>query len=74
MLKKDEDKLRHAKAQDKPFIEKRIKFWKLQIKRWEDLAKKSRKEGLEYFEKYKKIFGNTPYVSKLERIIKETNG
>ncbi len=74
MLKKDEDKLRHAKAEDKPYIEKRIKFWKLQIKRWQDLAEKSRKEGLDYFEKYKKMFGQTPYVTKLEKLVKETNG
>lgn len=74
MLKKDETKLKHTKAVDKPYIERRIKFWKLQIKRWQDLASKSTKEGLDYYEKYKQIFGQSPYLSKLQKLVKQING
>lgn len=74
MLKKDEDKLKHAKPDEKPYIERRIKFWKLQIKRWQDLSKKSIEEGLDYYKKYEKMFGQSPYLSKLQKLVKKLNG
>jgi len=56
--------------EEKKAIQKRIAFLEEQIKRWDDMAKSSKKEGLRLMEKYKETFGENTYYRELERLAK----
>jgi outer membrane protein assembly factor BamD len=56
--------------EEKKAIQKRIAFLEEQIKRWDDMAKSSKEEGLRLMEKYKETFGENSYYRELERLAK----
>jgi outer membrane protein assembly factor BamD len=56
--------------EEKKAIQKRITFLEEQIKRWDDMAKSSKEEGLRLMEKYKETFGENTYYRELERLAK----
>ena len=56
--------------EEKKAIQKRIAFLEEQIKRWDDIAKSSKEEGLRLMEKYKETFGENSYYKELQRLAK----
>lgn len=56
--------------EEKKAIQKRIAFLEEQIKRWDDMARSSKEEGLRLMEKYKETFGENSYYRELERLAK----
>jgi DNA uptake lipoprotein len=56
--------------EEKKAIQNRIAFLEGQIKRWDDMAKSSKEEGLRLMEKYKETFGENTYYRELERLAK----
>ncbi len=57
--------------EEKGAIQKRIAFLEEQVKRWDELAKNSKEEGLRLMEKYKETFGENAYYRELERLAKK---
>jgi outer membrane protein assembly factor BamD len=56
--------------EEKKAIQKRIAFFEEQIKRWDDIARSSKEEGLRLIEKYKETFGENTYYKELQRLAK----
>ncbi len=56
--------------EEKKAIQKRIAFLEEQIKRWDDMARSSKEEGLRLMEKYKETFGENSYYRELQRLAK----
>jgi DNA uptake lipoprotein len=56
--------------EEKKAIQKRIAFLEEQIKRWDDMARSSKEEGIKLMEKYKETFGENSYYRELERLAK----
>lgn len=71
LYKKDEKKLKKAK-EDKPYLERRAKFWSLQVKRWKDLQKQSYEEGKKYLNTFISVYGEIPRAKELQKLEKES--
>ncbi len=71
LIKETKKKLKDAPPEDRPVIEKRLRFLKSEIERWEGIRKRSVEEALEALSKYREVYGMTEYYRKLEDIVRE---
>jgi outer membrane protein assembly factor BamD len=71
LLEEARNSLKEAKPEEREFIKRRIDFIKGEIKRWEDIEERSRKEALEALRRYREVYGETIYYRKLEKLLRE---
>lgn len=71
LLEDTKDKLKELKGEEKKAVERRIKFLESEIKRWEMIGKRAKKEALEALRKYKEVYGETKYYIELKKLIEK---
>ncbi|NPB06383.1 MAG: outer membrane protein assembly factor BamD [Aquificae bacterium] len=62
-------KLKEVRSEEeRRAIKNRIKFLLSEVKRWEEIAEKARREALEALKRYKEVFGENEYYRKLLKL------
>ena len=69
------EKLEDAEQEDvKKAVRRRIEFIKGEMKRWEEIGRRSKKEAQKALEKYREVYGETKYYKELEKLFREEYG
>ena len=71
LIEETEDRLNEAPPEDRPVIEKRLKFLKSEVDRWKRIREESLKEAMEALTKYREVYGMTEYYRELEELARE---
>ncbi len=69
------DKLEDTKEEDvKLAINRRIEFIRSEIKRWEEIGRRSKEEARRALERYREVYGETRYYKELEELFRKRYG
>ena len=71
LLEETREKLKKLRGEERKAVERRLKFLESEIKRWESIGKKARKEALEALEKYREVYGENGYYKKLKKLLEK---